>query len=225
MLTKCLTEQQQVAPTNGREVSLTIRGVNRLDKQLMNAYERFAASLRSSVEDNWKSGFPRYEPFGDREQRQRIVQNDREEPTSLAVWDQLFLFAKCVARCTIDRFCGGTDVFSDEAREIIEKKRPAKPEPDKEEDMYEELKVEIGKDLAAYFQTVYSMRNRDAHTDDPGQRPDWNQIQNLRNSYWDGGGSQTKELKLPNRLFQPDDLQLTSLEGTEIKLPYFARYL
>ena len=113
---------------------------------------------------------------------------------------------------------GGVDTFSDEAREIIKKKRPAKPEPDEKIDLHEELSVEIGKDLAGYFPIVFSMRNRDAHPDDSRQRDDWNRIQKFVAKLLGRKWSPTKEPKSPNQLFQPDDLQLTPLEGTEIKL-------
>ena len=218
VLTKCLTEQQQLGRDEWSRSLSQNPWRQPLDKQLMNAYERFATLPAKAV---WKTtGSPVF-----REASHSEIANNAnglfetiEAPTTFDVWKQLFGFAKCVTRCTTDCLSGGVDTFSDEAREIIKKKRPEKPEPDEEKDLHDELSLEIGKDLAPYFQIVFAMRNRDAHPDDPGQRDDWNRIQKFVAKLLGRKWRPTKELTSPDQLFQPDDLQLTSLEGTEIKL-------
>lgn len=218
VLTKCLTEQQQLLPDEWLRGLTPNPWRQPPDRQLRNAYERFVSLPAQAV---WKTtGSPVF-----REAIHSEIANNAnglfetiDEPTTRNVWNQLFRFAKCVTRCTTECLSGGVDTFSDEAREIIKKKRPANPEPDETVDLHEELSLEIGKDLSDYFQTVFAMRNRDAHSDDPGQRDDWNRIQKFVAKLLGRKWKPTKELRAPNNLFQPDDLQLTSLEGTEIKL-------
>ena len=220
VLTKCLSHQQELGRDEWLRSLVHNPWRQPLDKQLVNAYQRFVTLPAKAI---WKTtGTPVFREASNSE----IANNANElfetieQPTTLDVWKRLFLFAKCVTRCTIDCLSGGNDAFCDEVREIIKKKRPDNPEPNGATDLHEELEVEIGKDCAGYFQTLFAMRNRDAHPDDPRQKKDWNRIQKFVAKLLGRRWSPSKELQSPNQLFQPDDLQLTSLEGCEVKLQF-----
>ncbi len=189
-----------------------------LDEQLRNAHKRFVTLHEKAVWKTTGTEVFREASHSENAHNANELFESIDEPTGPAVSRKLFLFAKCVACCTTDCLSGGVDTFSVEAREIIKKKNPTRPEPDEKKDLYVELSVEVGKDSAEYFQIVFPMRNRDAHPDDPRQKDDWNRIQKFVAKMLGRKWSPTKEPKLPNQLFQPDDLQLTSLEGTEAKL-------
>jgi len=137
-----------------------------------------------------------------------------EASTPDAVRDALFAFTKRLTRCTTDCLDGDIQTFSAEAKQIIEKRQLKLSK----KYLHEELFVESGTDLAEYFQIAFAMRNRDAHPDDETQIADWNRIQSFMARELGRKWRPRKQSGPANRLFHPDDLRLTSLEGTEIKL-------
>jgi len=219
LLTKCLHEQQQF----GREEWLKTLAPNPWRKtpaeQLKTAYERFVSLHRKAV---WKTtGSPVFRDTSHREisKSPEDFYEAIDAATPDGVRDGLFAFAKRVTRCTTDCLNGDVKTLSDDALEAIRKKQPptSTKKPSKK-DLHEELHVEIGDDLAEFFQIAFAMRNRDAHPDDETQMDDWNRIQKFMAKLLGRRWKPKKGPAAPTRLFQPDDLQLTSLEGTEVKL-------
>lgn len=218
LLTRCLNEHQQLGRDDWAR-SLTPNPWRLpLDKQIQNAYQRFVSLHAKAVWNTTKESVFREASHSEIANNANDLFETINEPTATAVSDKLFHFAKSVTCCTTDCLSGGVDTFSEEAREMIKKQRPANPEPDEKKDLHEELFLELGKDSAEYFRVIFPMRNRDAHSDNPHQRDDWNRIQKFVAKLLGRKWSPSKQPKFPNQLFQPDDLQLTSLEGTEVKL-------
>jgi hypothetical protein len=133
--------------------------------------------------------------------------------TSRDVWKELFYFCNVVASATGDCLSGDENTFSTTVKESL-KKRGKSPDSAL---LYEQLNHDVG-EYRTSFEVVFLMRCRNPHPEDVSQIDEWNRIQKfaaklLRRRFAKPGKRPPGET-----LFGPGDLQLTSLEGTEIKL-------
>lgn len=132
-----------------------------------------------------------------------LLRNPIVGVSSQDIWKKLFDLGQFIIGITTESFDG----------------RPSpKEEPSKfQNKRLEELKARIGEESYKFFSYSYMMRCRAAHAEDSSKLSEWRAIQYFVAGLLGKIKPRFKEKQL-EVLFQPNDLQLTAYEGTEVKL-------
>lgn len=173
--------------------------IGSVEEQLQDAVQRLQQAHDALVEQDDGNGLFRTSA---RTEMAKSIGNmqtafDDEIPDSDVIWKMLFQFGESITKVTSESL-----VERDGLKGV---------------ELLKAFKAQIGKKASQTLDMLFRLRCRGDHADDVSKRPEWEQSQHEVAKLL--GRNKPRFKKNDSELlFQPDDLQLTALEGNELKI-------